>query len=257
MYTDILYEVENSIGRITINRPKVMNAWRKNTKEEIVDALKKAGKDTKVKVVIITGLGDKSFCSGQDLKESKEIEADKADKWITDFDLVYWTIRHFEKLLIAAVNGIALGSGWDLALLCDFRIASENARFAYTEIDVGFACILGITILWNTLGESLTKELVLTGKFINAEDALRLHLVNKVVTHKDFRKVVDDFAGELTNKAPIATKLNKQWFCRLTDQAYLDSISFAKEAFTIEYASGEPQKYQNKFFNKKKKSRNK
>lgn len=252
MYTDIFYEVKDSRGRITINRPKVMNAWTKNTKEEILDALREAGKDERVKVVIITGAGDKSFCAGQDLKESKEIKADKAVEWIAEFDHLYWTIRHFEKPIIAAVNGVAVGSGWQLALLCDFRIASENARFAFTEIDVGFACIIGSTLLWNTLGESLTKELILTGRFINAEEALKFQLVNKVVLQKDFAQVVNNFAGELTKKAPVAMKLNKQWFCRLTDQTYLNCISFAKEAHAIGYASGEPKKYQDKFFEERK-----
>jgi len=253
MYTDILYEVNNSIGKITINRPKAMNAWTKNTKVEFLSALRAADKDERVKVVIITGAGDKAFCAGQDLKESKDIKSDKAVEWINEFDNLYWTIRHFEKPIIAAVNGVAVGSGWQLALLCDFRIASENTRFAFTEIDVGFACIIGSTLLWNALGDSLTRELILTGRFVNAEEALKLQLVNKVVPQKDFEQVINNFAGELAKKAPVALKLNKKWFCRLTDQTFLNCISFAKEAHTIGYASGEPKKAQDKFFEERKK----
>ena len=255
MYTDILYEIKDNMGKITINRPKVLNAWTKNTKEEILDALREADKDERVKVVIITGVGDRAFCAGHDLKEGleepKETKADKAVEWITEFDHLYWVMRHFEKPIIAAVNGVAVGSGWQLALLCDFRIASENARFAFTEIDVGFACIIGSTLIYLTSGEALAKELVLTGRFMDAKEALKVNLVNKVVSQGELEKTVYKLAKELVQKPPVAMMLNKKWFTMLSDQRYLDCISFAKEAHKIGFASGEPKRWGDEFFEKR------
>lgn len=248
MYTDIIYEQKENIGIITINRPKQLNAWTKHTKIEFLDALKRFEKDKNVKAIVITGAGNRAFCAGQDLHESKELKEENAIDWINEFDSLYWVIRHLETPTIAAINGVAVGSGWQLALLCDFRIASENARFAMTEIDVGFPCLIGSTLLYLTLGEALTKELILTGKFLNAQEALNVNLVNKVVPQDQLEESVDQFAQNVAQKPSIAMMLNKKWFTRLSDQRYLECISFAKEAHQIGYASGEPKKAQEKFF---------
>lgn len=253
MYSDIKYQVYDNIAKITINRPKQLNAWTKHTKKEVLGALRQAQSDEEVKVIIFTGAGNRAFCAGQDLHESKGIKEEKALEWIAGFDHLYWTIRHCKKPTIAAINGIAVGSGWQLPLLCDFRIASENARFAMTEIDVGFPCIIGSTLLYLTLGEALTKELILTGRFMDAKEALKYNLLNKVIPQEKFEEEVDDFAKMLAAKPPIAMSLNKKWFTMLSDQRYLACISFAKEAHKIGYASGEPQKAQNDFFRKRSK----
>jgi len=253
MYTDILYEANDDIGKITINRPKVMNAWTKHTKEEVLDVLRDIAKNEKIKVVIVTGSGDKAFCAGQDLKESKNKNSDEALEWINEFDNLYWTIRHFEKPIIAAVNGVCAGSGWQFPLLCDFRIASENARFSFTEINVGFPCIIGSTLIYLTLGEALAKDLILTGRFMDAKEALKVNLVNKVVPQDKLEETVYKLAKELAQKSPMAMMLDKKWFTMLSDQRYLNCISFAKEAHTIGYGSGEPKKYQDEFFEKRKK----
>lgn len=257
MYTDILYEIKDNIGKITINRPKVMNAWTKHTKEEILGIFHDIAGNEKVKVVIITGAGDKAFCAGQDLEESKNKSADEALEWITEFDNLYWTVRHFKKPIIAAVNGVCAGSGWQLPLLCDFRIASENARFSFTEIDVGFPCIIGSTLLYLTLGEALAKELILTGRFMDAREALQVNLLNKVVPQGELEETVYKLAKELVQKPPVAMMLNKKWFTMLSDQKYLDCISFAKEAHQIGYASGEPKRCADQFFEKRKAAKKK
>ena len=252
MYSDIIYQTYSNIAKITINRPKQLNAWTIHTKEEVLNALQKAEKDKEVKVIIFTGAGDKAFCAGQDLNESKEIKEDKAMEWIEGFDRLYWSIRHCSKPTIAAINGVAVGSGWQLPLLCDFRIATEDARFAMTEIDVGFPCLIGSTLLYLTLGEALTKELILTGRFMDTQEALKVNLLNKVFPREEFEEQVNCFAKILADKPPVAISLNKKWFTMLSDQRYLACISFAKEAHQIGYASGEPQKAQNEFLKKRK-----
>jgi enoyl-CoA hydratase/carnithine racemase len=257
MYSDIFYEVKNHVGKITLNRPEQLNAWTTHTKEEFKSALRLLEKDKQVKVIVITGVGHRAFCSGQDLHESKELKPDNVIDWIQEFDNVYWMIRHLGKPSIAAVNGAAVGSGWQLALLCDFRIASENARFAMTEIDVGLPCLIGATLIYLTLGEALTKELILTGKFLNAQEALKVNLVNKVVPQEQLEETVNQFAQDLASKPPIAMMLNKKWFTRLSDQRYLAAISFAKEAHQIGYATGEPKKAHEEFFAARKVNKNK
>src|SRR5919199_858813 len=170
------------IAIIKINRPEVLNALNKEAMSELSKAIDIVGADDKIKVVIITGTGEKSFCAGADIRYVVNIDPIEAEKYATFIHSLLNKIENLEKPVIAAVNGYALGGGCELALACDIRIASSNAKIGQTEVTVGIPPGWGGTQrLLRIAGPTKTKELIYTGKMITAEEAERLGLVNGVV----------------------------------------------------------------------------
>jgi 3-hydroxypropionyl-coenzyme A dehydratase len=167
---------------IKINRPEVLNALNRETMSELGAAIDIVGTDDKIKVVIITGAGEKSFCAGADIRYVVNIDPIEAEKYATFVHGLLNKIENLEKPVIAAVNGYALGGGCELALACDIRIASSNAKIGQTEVTVGIPPGWGGTQrLLRIVGPSKTKELIYTGKMITAEEAERIGLVNRVI----------------------------------------------------------------------------
>src|SRR5919199_565423 len=170
------------IAIIKINRPEVLNALNKEAMSELSKAIDIVGADDKIKVVIITGTGEKSFCAGADIRYVVNIDPIEAEKYATFIHSLLNKIENLEKPVIAAVNGYALGGGCELALACDIRIASSNAKIGQTEVTVGIPPGWGGTQrLLRIVGPTRTKELIYTGKMITAEEAERIGLVNRVV----------------------------------------------------------------------------
>ena len=170
------------IAIIKINRPEVLNALNKEAMLELSKAIDNVGTDDKIKVVIITGTGEKSFCAGADIRYVVNIDPIEAERYATFIHTLLNKIENLEKPVIAAVNGYALGGGCEIALACDIRIASSNAKIGQTEVTVGIPPGWGGTQrLLRIAGPSKTKELIYTGKMITAEEAERIGLVNKVV----------------------------------------------------------------------------
>ena len=173
---------DKDIAIIKINRPGVLNALNRETMSELGAAIDIVGTDDKIKVVIITGAGEKSFCAGADIRYVVNIDPIEAEKYATFVHGLLNKIENLEKPVIAAVNGYALGGGCELALACDIRIASSNAKIGQTEVTVGIPPGWGGTQrLLRIVGPAKTKELIYTGKMITAEEAERIGLVNKVV----------------------------------------------------------------------------
>jgi 3-hydroxypropionyl-coenzyme A dehydratase len=173
---------DEGVAIIKINRPEVLNALNRETMSELSTAIDIVGADDKIKVLIITGTGEKSFCAGADIRYVVNIDPIEAEKYATFIHGLLNKIENLEKPVIAAVNGYALGGGCELALACDIRIASSNAKIGQTEVTVGIPPGWGGTQrLLRIVGPSKTKELIYTGKMITAEEAERIGLVNRVV----------------------------------------------------------------------------
>src|ERR671926_1192550 len=171
------------IAIIKINRPEVLNALSKEAMSELSATIDIVGADDKIKVVIITGTGEKSFCAGADIRYVVNIDPIEAEKYATFIHTLLNKIENLEKPVIAAVNGYALGGGCELALACDIRIASSNAKIGQTEVTVGIPPGWGGTQrLLRVAGPAKTKELIYTGKMITAEEAGRIGLVNRVIS---------------------------------------------------------------------------
>lgn len=210
-FENTLYEKEEGMATITINRPKALNALNRQALLEISSRLDDAEKDEDVKVIAITGAGDRSFCVGLDLKAVKGISAVDGMNLSLLGQKLTKKIEELKKPVIAAINGYALGGGLELAMSCDLRIASENAKLGQPELNVGLIPGWGGTQrLPRLVGRGIAKELIFTGKMIDAKTAKQLGLLNKVVPQDKLKSAVKELATELMTKPPVGIQLAKQ-----------------------------------------------
>jgi enoyl-CoA hydratase len=209
-FKNTLYEKGEGIATITINRPEALNALNEETIMEIMVRLEDAKNDEAIRVIVVTGAGDRAFSAGADLKMMKGASPVRGTELSRNGQQVCDYIEALEKPVIAAINGYALGGGIELAMACDIRIASENAQIGQPEINVGLIPGWGGTQrLPRFVGKGIAKELIFTGKRIDAKTAERLGLVNAVVPADQLTAKVKELALELASKPPIAIKLSK------------------------------------------------
>jgi len=179
----IQLEPQGEIALLRINRPEALNAMNIDVISELSRTVDIVGADESIKVVIITGTGEKSFCAGADISYMVNIDPITAEKYASSAQSVLNKIERLEKPVIAAVNGYALGGGCELAMVCDIRIASSNAKMGQPEVTIGIPPGWGGTQrLMRLVGPAKAKELVFTGKMISAEEAFQLGLVNGVIS---------------------------------------------------------------------------
>lgn len=252
MYKNLLISLEESVQIITINRENTYNSLSTETKAELISAFQEADCNSDVKVIIITGSGKKSFCSGQDLSESQGMNEEEAEGWIEEFDSLYRAIKKVKKPIVAAINGFATGSGLQLALLADIRISADTAKYGMTEINVGLPCVIGSTMFWEVMGKSRTIDLILTGRLLDAVEAERYGLITRIVPLDELENSAFELALELASKPATAVAINKRRFNQLSELEFNRCMAYAVEAHTIGYGSGEPQAKMTEFFEKRK-----
>jgi len=176
-------QTDIDIAIIKINRPEVLNALNKEIMTELSQALDIVNTDDGIKVIVITGTGERSFCAGADIRYVVNVDPIEAERYATFIHTLLNKIENLQKPVIAAINGYALGGGCELALACDIRIASSNAKIGQTEVTIGIPPGWGGTQrLLRIVGPAKAKELIYTGKMITAEEAVQIGLVNKVVS---------------------------------------------------------------------------
>lgn len=198
-------------GIITVNRPKVLNAIDWNAFFLLQNALEELIADDSVRVIILTGAGDKAFISGGDVGEELKMNGLESYRWSLTGHKLCATIESSPKPVIAAVNGYALGGGFEFILACDFRICTENAKFGGPESGLGVICGFGGNIrLPRLVGKTKAKEMLMTGKMIDAAEAYRVNLVNLVVPQGKLMEAVDEFCADLLNKNTIVLDLIKK-----------------------------------------------
>lgn len=179
----IQLESQGEIAILRINRPEALNAMNIDVISELSQTIDKVGADESIKVIIITGAGEKSFCAGADISYMVDIDPITAEKYASSAQSVLNKIERIEKPVLGAINGYALGGGCELAMVCDIRIASSNAKLGQPEVTIGIPPGWGGTQrLMRLVGPAKAKELVFTGKMIHAEEAFQLGLVNNVIT---------------------------------------------------------------------------
>jgi enoyl-CoA hydratase len=209
-YQLMVYEKKGKVAAITINRPKVMNALNTQLAGEMRDALSDAEADENIRVIVITGAGDRAFCAGADIGELAVLGGIEA----RDFSLLAQSlttqIERVRKPVVAKINGLCLGGGNEVAMSCDFRIASDKASFGQPEINLGIIPGMGGTQrLTRLIGRTKAIEMDMLGEMIPAAEAHRLGLVNKVVPADELDKAVDELAEKLGSKGPVALGMVK------------------------------------------------
>lgn len=233
-FKNTLYEKRDGIATITINRPEAMNAMNEETITEILSRLEDAEKDENVRVIVITGAGEKAFCAGLDLKPMRDINVIKAVEMSRRGQKLTLAIEEVGKPVIAAINGYALGGGLELAMACDIRIASEKARIGQPEVNVGLIPGWGGTQrLPRLVGKGIAKELIFTGKMIDAQTAERIGLINKVVPPEKLMSAVEELAKVIMSKPPIAIKLAKELINSSIETDQRTGLVHEAEAFGI------------------------
>ena len=232
-YNDILYGVEEGIGRVTLNVPEKMNRLSTATMKEIVDALNLAKEDDSVRVIIIQAAGDKAFCAGANLEDFSglsPVESRDVFRAFADLSKIFVDLQ---KPSIAAVNGLALAGGCGLAIYPDITIASERAKFGLPEINVGLWSCMVSASLPKVLGRKKALELLLTGDMIDAKEAERIGLVNRVVPHDQLEQTVTDLARKLSKKSPAVMRLGRDSYYTMLDMEFDKSLEYLLDVLAL------------------------
>jgi len=211
-YETLICRKEEGIAVVVLNRPKQLNALSLRMKEELGDVFEELERDEEVKVVILTG-GDKAFCAGADIKERSTMQMTQGEFYFErrKSHAFYCKIENCEKPVIAAVSGVAVGGGCELALVCDLRIASDSARFGLPEVKIGMIPAAGGTQrLPRLIGVTRAKELLYTGESVDAQEAYRIGLVNRVVPVDRLMEEAMSMARKLADYPPLSVKFMKR-----------------------------------------------
>jgi len=207
-YQTLLFERRNAIGYVTINRPEKLNALNHKVMEELFDCFQALQKDEEVRVVILTGSGEKAFVAGADINELAVQEPVTGRETSQFGQKVFALIENLGKPVIAAIKGFALGGGCELALACTLRIAAETARLGQPEVKLGLLPgYAGTQRLPRLIGKSRAFELILTGEPVTASEALRIGLVNQVVPATEVLAAAEKAAQKILANAPLAVRL--------------------------------------------------
>ena len=251
-FKNIVIEKKDVVGIIKMNRPESLNALNIETLGEIRDAVTLLNTDDDVKVLIFTGEG-KGFIAGADIKQMKDMNEDEAREFCNLGQKIFDIIENLDKPVIAAVNGFALGGGCELAMACDIRIASENAKFGQPEVNLGIIPGFGGTQrLSRLVGKGIAKELIFTGDMIDAPTALRIGLVNKVIAAENLLDETIGIAQKIASKGPAAILIAKSVINRGSDTDLTKGLAIERDGFVQCIASGEAKEGMEAFVEKRK-----
>ena len=240
---------QEHVALIELNRPKELNALNLQLMGELRDALKQLDEDDSVRAIVLTG-NDRAFAAGADIKQMAGKTA--IDMFNIDQFSTWDQIKKTKKPIIAAVSGFALGGGCELAMTCDMIIASETAQFGQPEIKIGVMPGAGGTQrLTKALGKAKAMEMVLTGKFISAEEAEKHGLVNRVVPVELFLDEALKLAGEIAKMSPVAVKLAKESVNRSFETGLDEGLYFERKNFYMCFASEDQTEGMNAFVEKR------
>jgi enoyl-CoA hydratase len=243
-YENILLEKKNAIGYVTINRPKVLNALNMATMEEMRAAFHDIKNDDGIRVVLLTGSGEKAFVAGADISELATQDAVMGKKYAQRGQSVLNLIENLGKPVIACINGFALGGGCELALACTMRLASENAKFGQPEVKLGIIPGYGGSQrLPRLVGKGFAMQMVLAGEMISAQEAHRIGLVNEVTAAAELIPRAEAIAAKIIANGPLAVQyameaVNKGMEMTLAEGLFLESALFGVCCATSDKAEG-------------------
>jgi enoyl-CoA hydratase/carnithine racemase len=218
-------ERREGIGVITLDRPEAMNAWDAAMRRRIADLLNAYDREASVRAVVLTGAGERAFGAGQDLRENRPSGGAGIDDWIDDWAAFFGALRGLGKPIIAALNGVAAGSSFQAALMCDLRIGHPGVRMGQPELKNGIPSSMGPWILHACLGPARAAELVMTGRLVPAEEAKSLGLLDRIVPQADVLPEALALAAELGSRPATATRLTKERLRSLTEPGFRDAIN--------------------------------
>jgi len=252
-YENLLLERDGAVAVITVNRPKVLNALNAPTLDELREALRAVATDEAVRVVILTGAGEKSFIAGADINELAEQTPVSGREHAMRGQHVLTFIENLGKPVIAAINGFALGGGCELAMACSIRLAADTAKLGQPEINLGIIPgYAGTQRLARLVGRGRALEILLTGDMIGADEAFRLGLVNRVVPAAELMGAARALAARLATKAPVAMRYILDAVNRGLDMPFAEAARFEATLFGLVAATEDMREGTRAFLEKRK-----
>lgn len=243
----VVVEVTDRIAVVRLNRPLAMNAVNADVRSKLTRTLRKLDRDDGADALVLTGAGNRAFCAGQDLDESAAIDTATLAHWLNGQHAMYQAVRDVNKPIIAAINGTAVGAGFQLALMCDLRVAHATLRMGQPEVKAGLASIVGSYLLSLQIGHSLNQQLSLTGELISGKRASQLGLVNDLVAPGLVLPRAIERARALASLPGKALCATKQRFRERTQAGFEEACS-AGIRYQLEcYSTGEPTRVMQAF----------
>lgn len=251
---DLLSAMRDRVEVLTINRQESYNSWTSALRDELARKLLAADADANVDAIVLTGAGDRAFCAGQDLTELKEF-ADGAniEPFLQRLTTCYDSIRKFGKPLVAAVNGVAAGSGFQVTQLCDYVIAHSGVRLGQTEVNSGLPSVFGTWLMSERIG-SRAYELALQGRLMDATEAKQLGFIHEIVEQSLVLDAALDAARRLSAQPRLAYKLSKAANRQFDQERYATAMKMAIAAYREAFDTGASQKEINQFLESRKRT---
>ena len=249
-------EAAGAVLVISIARPEKLNAWNRAMRAGIGELLSELNDQPEVRAVVLTGKGERAFCAGADMAEISDIHTPEQVKAsLEEWRVFYDRILGFHKPLVVALNGLAAGSGFQVALMGDARVAHARVAMGQTEIKSGIPSITGSTLMARRLGTAVAAELALSGRMMPADEAARLGLVSRLVDAADVLNQAIELAQELGSRSAHAVRLTKQWFQQAERQALDEAFDFACRAQSSAIEQGEMARLVDAFVHKNRETR--
>ena len=247
----LLVKQEGPLVTITINRPQLLNTLTHELILALIETFKEWSARKDIRLMIISGSGDRAFIGGVDVRAMKDLDPDGAERFITDLHRCFLVIRQAEPIVLASINGFALGGGLEMAASCDLRLASENARFGMPEVRVGIPSVIEASILPQLIGIGRTADLVFRGEMIDAAEAERIGLINKMVPLASLKQTTLKWAEQILRNGPSAMVLQKRLVAQWMELNLRESIAAGIRAFRECFQTQEPREGMQAFLEKR------
>ena len=243
----VTVQMAERIAIVRLNRPAVMNAVNDSLRQGLTRALRQLDGGDDAQAIVLTGSGERAFCAGQDLEESASVDTRTLAGWLNRQHAMYQAVRDVNKPLVAAINGTAAGAGFQMALMCDLRVAHPDVKMGQPEVRAGLASIVGSYLMSLQIGHSLNQQFSLTGELVDGTRAHALGLVNDLVPQAEVLAQAIKRAGELAALPGEALRVTKQRFRERTQAGFEEACS-AGIRYQLEcYSTGEPQRAMREF----------
>ncbi|MGH3359186.1 MAG: enoyl-CoA hydratase/isomerase family protein [Nocardioidaceae bacterium] len=249
MSTDILKaHRDNGVGVLTVNRPDSLNAWDMAMQAELAEHLRELDGDDDTRAIVLTGAGDRAFCAGQDLAEAAAFSPEATEGWLANFQAFYEAVLGANKPVVAALNGLAAGSGYQVALLCDIRVAHPGVRMGQPEVSSGIPSVTGMYLSERALGTSRMLDLMLTGRLMEIDELVNVGLVHHVCPEHEVLEKACAVAGQLAEQPSVAVALTKDRYRQTVLPGLRDAFAAAVDIDQRAWRSGQPQEVMREFF---------
>ena len=249
-YDEILYSAKGPVGYLTLNNPKKINSLSKNMIGEIIHALDEIAEDESIKVLIIRAAGQ-HFCAGHDLAEMSHVGVKECKHIFDHCSKMMQMIHEIPQPVIAQVQGVATAAGCQLVAWCDLAVAEEGARFATPGVKIGLFCTTPMVAVARAVGRKAAMEMLLTGRYVQADEAKELGLINRVVPLKDLAAETEALAFQIAGASRFVLAIGKQGFYAQVDQTDNSAMHYAKHTITMNLSAEDAQTGIEAFLNKK------